>query len=687
MRVQDWLGENNKLGTDIWEKKYRYNNENFDDWLDRVSNNNEEVKKLILDKKFLFGGRILSNRGIDKNGEKVTLSNCFVKGTQVLTQSGYKNIEDICAGEYVLSDDGEFHLVNETMVRDYNGDLYKISSLNLKNDIYCTPNHQFLTNHGWKRADRIFACSDQIHSSDKLKIATINNKKFSNTGLNEIIDFTDGYNGTINTKIFENENNKVVIKNLIFNHGTKTWCKAKSNYVNRYTIMDEDFAYFIGRWLGDGSVTKRQGKRNPSILQIVFNAKTEKKDFIKCKEIGEKAFGIKASVRETNQNVIALRFENEIISTWFLNHFGEKCNKKFVPDKYIGNIHMALGLCDADGSLSTHGAFKIVLKNKNLICWLRDTLYLNGINSSKVTQVERQDDTYEFHITAAQANKKLNPLLNKTYHDERNNIVCRGDYKYAQITNIEIIENYNGKVYNLSVEDTHNYTVEGVIAHNCYVISPPEDSIESIFECAGKLARTFSFGGGCGIDISKLAPRGSTVRNAAKTTTGAVSFMDLYSMITGLIGQNNRRGALMLSISCDHPDLEEFIEIKSDLDRVTKANISIRITDKFMTAVQLKKPFTLSFTRVETGETITKEVDAYSIFHKLCEMNWDYAEPGMLFWDRIENWNLLSCDDNFHYAGTNPLANLKRADLKPFLIDLDEDYNSTGRKFQYSVND
>lgn len=115
-------------------------------------------------------------------------------------------------------------------------------------------------------------------------------------------------------------------------------------------------------------------------------------------------------------------------------------------------------------------------------------------------------------------------------------------------------------------------------------------------------------------------------------------------------------GALMLSLSCEHPDLEEFIELKSDLNKCTKANISIRITDKFMVAVKNKQPFTLSFTRAETGETITKQVDAYSLFHKICEMNWDYAEPGMLFWDRIENWNLLSCDDNFSYAGTNPLA-------------------------------
>lgn len=112
----------------------------------------------------------------------------------------------------------------------------------------------------------------------------------------------------------------------------------------------------------------------------------------------------------------------------------------------------------------------------------------------------------------------------------------------------------------------------------------------------------------------------------------------------------------MISLSCEHPDIEDFIEIKSDLERVTKANISIRITDKFMEAVKDNKDFTLSFTRAETNEVITKTINARELFHKICEMNWDYAEPGMLYWDRIENWNILSNDGNFHYAGTNPCA-------------------------------
>ena len=199
-----------------------------------------------------------------------------------------------------------------------------------------------------------------------------------------------------------------------------------------------------------------------------------------------------------------------------------------------------------------------------------------------------------------------------------------------------------------------NHTDMKYTMSNCYCVAPPEDNIESIFDCAKKLARTYSFGGGAGVDLGKLSPKGAKIHNAAKETSGAVSFMDLYSLVTGIISQNGRKGALMISLPCDHPDLEEFIGIKQNTDRVTKANISIRITDEFMHAVNKREKYTLSFTREETGETIKKEIDAYSVFKKICESNWNWGEPGMLFWDTISNYNLLSEDDSFTYAGVNP---------------------------------
>ena len=191
---------------------------------------------------------------------------------------------------------------------------------------------------------------------------------------------------------------------------------------------------------------------------------------------------------------------------------------------------------------------------------------------------------------------------------------------------------------------------------NCYVIEPPEDNIESIFDCAKKLARTYSYGGGCGVDISKLSPRGAKINNAAKETSGSVSFMELYSLVTALIGQNGRRGALMISIDCSHPDVEEFIDLKTDLEKVTKANISVRIHEDFMEAVKNNEDYLLHYTREATGEVIEKTVNARDLFRRIAETNWDYAEPGALFWDRIEGWNLLSNTEEFSYAGVNPCA-------------------------------
>lgn len=191
---------------------------------------------------------------------------------------------------------------------------------------------------------------------------------------------------------------------------------------------------------------------------------------------------------------------------------------------------------------------------------------------------------------------------------------------------------------------------------NCYVIAPPEDNLESIFDTAKKLARTYSYGGGCGVDISKLRPKGSEVNNSAKYTTGSISFMELYNLTTDIIGQKGRRGALMISIDVNHPDVSEFISIKSDLNKIQKANISVRVDANFMKAVIEGLQFVTEFLVEDTGEVITKEIDARKLFKELARQNWKFAEPGILFWDRISKWNLLSEDEEFEYAGTNPCA-------------------------------
>lgn len=215
---------------------------------------------------------------------------------------------------------------------------------------------------------------------------------------------------------------------------------------------------------------------------------------------------------------------------------------------------------------------------------------------------------------------------------------------------------------------------------NCYVVTPPEDSLEGIFEAGAKMARTYSYGGGVGTDISYLRPKGAAVNNAAKTTSGAVSFMNFYSVITGLVCQEGRRGALMLSIDCTHPDIIDFINLKTDLEVCTKANISVKMTDEFFECVERDDDFYLywnkdkkkisqktlksSYSNIPYNELITvdngddnilyvKKIKAKEVLQLLALRNWEMGEPGILYWDRISKYNMLSNTD-FEYAGVNP---------------------------------
>ena len=191
---------------------------------------------------------------------------------------------------------------------------------------------------------------------------------------------------------------------------------------------------------------------------------------------------------------------------------------------------------------------------------------------------------------------------------------------------------------------------------NCYVMPKVEDNIESIFDTAKYLARTYSYGGGVGLTLSKLRPKGSRVNNAASTTTGAVSFMDLYSMVTGLIGMRGRRGALMLNLDCNHPDIEDFINVKNDLKKVNYANISVNVDDKFMEAVRDDLDYDLYFKVESTGEEIKNTIRARDLYRKLAINNWNMAEPGILYKDNINSWHIMSNDETFEFAGVNPCA-------------------------------
>jgi ribonucleoside-diphosphate reductase alpha chain len=193
---------------------------------------------------------------------------------------------------------------------------------------------------------------------------------------------------------------------------------------------------------------------------------------------------------------------------------------------------------------------------------------------------------------------------------------------------------------------------------NCVVVDNPQDSVSSIVDAGKDLANLFKRRCGVGIDISDLRPEGAPVNNSARTTTGAWSFADFYSYVCRMIGQNGRRGALMISMDIRHPDIAEFVKMKHDLTKVTGANVSVKISDAFMEAVEKNESFTLQFPVDAAAPDYTSEVDAAELWTTIVESATTSAEPGLLMWDNITKNLPADGYPGFETKTTNPCGEI-----------------------------
>lgn len=183
---------------------------------------------------------------------------------------------------------------------------------------------------------------------------------------------------------------------------------------------------------------------------------------------------------------------------------------------------------------------------------------------------------------------------------------------------------------------------------NCYVSRTIEDSMDGIMEAAKEAAKTMRLGGGIGYDFSSIRPKGDLIVSLDSKSSGPISFMHIFDSVCRTVASaGQRRGAQMGVLRIDHPDIEEFIEAKTNQENLKQFNISVGITDEFMKAVEEGLEFNLKF-----GGKIYNRVDARYLWDKLMRATWDWAEPGVLFIDRINEMNnLWYCET---IAATNP---------------------------------
>ena len=183
---------------------------------------------------------------------------------------------------------------------------------------------------------------------------------------------------------------------------------------------------------------------------------------------------------------------------------------------------------------------------------------------------------------------------------------------------------------------------------NCYVLRSPEDSRQGIIHTLGEMTEVMARGGGIGIDFSTLRPKGAPVRSLGAEASGPLSFMDVWdAMCRTIMSAGYRRGAMMATLRCDHPDIEAFIDAKREPGRLRMFNLSVLVTDAFMDAVRTDSPWELSF-----GGTTFKSVRARELWERIMRATYAYAEPGVIFIDRINKKNNLWYCETIH--ATNP---------------------------------
>ena len=718
----------NEFSRQIWEVTYKTQNEkSITDTWKRVANAVANVEKddeskrfyaeafydILKDFKFIPGGRILANAG--GSCKNVSLVNCFCKGARVLTDHGYVPIENVVKGDLVLTHKGNWKPVVNTLKRNYKGDLVVFNDSMLSDELHATVEHPFLDSSGaWVPARQVKEVVFPKNSNLKEYIT---------------IDLYDYF--------------KNLPKGIILYDTTKIWTKSsfvggngaqgvkESETIDRHIKVTEEFAYILGRFAGDGSSFTAPQNKNNYFSKHAFNICFSKKEVTSltyCKKILEETFKFKVHINgQPTRNFQYLRKFNFIVATFLHKIIGDKSYNKRIPTciwKSPKSVQFAFlcGFVDADGCVTQKGTICVTLKNKTLVQELQSLCSMVGIFSrlspkklyGKMSKY--QTDQYVGLYINKKFSQILLPYLKKIYADNRlNSSFCEKACSSKTSCNCMPISTkiiaYEGEVYNLSVQDDESYIVNNIVTHNCYLSPAPKydmDSIEGIMEVLKNQVLTLKSEGGWGLNCSFIRPRGSYIEGIGARTPGAVKYLELFDKSSEIITEGPgeyyteskektpknekkkiRKGAMMLCLSCWHPDIYEFITAKQKPFHLTKMNMSVNVTNAFMDILnrvnelvknnasqeeidavdfwQLRFPDT-AFEKYKSewdGDLdkwekkgypvkVYRTVRATDLWEALMQSTSNRSEPGVLFLDRANETHCANYIPELQLVGTNP---------------------------------
>lgn len=469
-----------------------------------------------------------------------------------------------------------------------------------------------------------------------------------------------------------------------------------------------DIGWFVGAHIGDGTCGKlKRGFR----FRILGDEENVVKHYSQIlNNLTNSNNHYKISTRKNNKTRCwefssGNKSNEKILSTYLDNQYGKKvyCAKipKFIKENNL-MLNFISGLIDSDGTVRKDGySISISMCAKNVIDGVASYLSGLGIRCSVLHRQPSRKNEKLIYVLNISGNKDLWKFFSNNLRHERKKaliIKCMDNkefshsfvvsekeifdilkkseeiyYDGSSTKNVASILSYlrTGKIKRVGFAALNEFVKFNLISENKKNEIASRADIDKICDdttsenyidlevedtnnfYAGNFGLVCVHNCGVGLDISSLRPEGMHVNNSAKSTTGPVSFADFYSYITKLIGQNNRRGALMISMDIRHPDIEQFIKSKRDLTKISYANISIKFCKEFFDAVEKDENWELRWP-VEGEPKITKNIKARYLFDIVAESAAKTGDPGALFWDEITNNLPAHSYEMFKTVSTNP---------------------------------
>ncbi len=545
----------------------------------------------LTDFQFVPGGRILTGAG---SGHSVTYYNCMPPDQEVLTADGYRPISEIKIGDRVVTHRNRLRPVLHKFERETEETLYTIRPKKIGyDDLRVTGEHKvYVVRSEWINKDRssdglrlqqepAWMPAKDLKPGDYVAIAH-NSEEYSEATIS-LQDYVPGY---------EIEDGKLFKATTRGDHGYVPE-RGTHHKIHSHLELDKELCYLLGRWLGDGCVTHRAGTDIPSGIKIVFSL-NEQNEAVEIARLIEAKFGIDSSIKlSSTERWYDLWVNSMIVGEFFKAFLGCYSYDKQIPDQLMHlpaelTTELLRGLFSADGYISGN-ELGIVLANRTLTVQIHQLLLRLGYVFSLSEKTPRLGRVPAYRVQAT-ANECA-PLFESFFGVQapEHNVDLKYYFTYDDLQWVRIdeiaVEDYAGVVLDIEVEEDHSFISAGVVVSNCFVIPSPEDSRHGILDNLKIMTEIMARGGGVGINLSTLRPRGSYIRTVNGTASGPCSWAQLYSVATGDVIQQG---------GCFGPDEQiatdqGLIPVKTLVDRLEQGEQIQALTHKG------PRPFTYVF--------------------------------------------------------------------------------------------